>query len=73
MGLHKILAMLLLFSGLGEDVIINTLHRFCEEPVRVFFCFALYAECKESVIFVTPTYMTFISGPYKFCGASVFP
>lgn len=58
--------MLLLFNELSEDVIINMLHRFCEEAVGVFFCFALYAEGKELVIFVTPTYMTLISGPYKF-------
>ena len=55
--LYTIMAMLYLFGELSEDVIISMLHRFCAEAVRVFFCIALYAECKELFVFVTPAYM----------------
>lgn len=49
--------MLHLFSELSEDVIITMLHRFCAEAVKVFFCIALYKECEELLVFVTPAYM----------------
>lgn len=48
--------MLHLFNELAEDVIIKMLHRLCEEAVRVLFYIALYAECKELLVFVVSAY-----------------